>query len=172
LARHYYPAPLAYVASTLAYAINPTLAGKGVYNAVIIIVLFWLSVLVTSRGVTLVAELSSTGTVIGTLVPGALLVIFGLVYLLQGNHSAAPMTTQHLLPQWGGLASIVLIVNSFFTYAGIEVNAVHVDEMQDPAHDYPKSIFLAMGLVLAVFIFPTLAISWVVPHSRSASPQV
>jgi amino acid transporter len=57
-------------------------------------------------------------------------------------------------------------VNSFFTYAGIEVNAVHVDEMQDPGRDYPKSIFLAMALVLAVFVLPTLAISWVIPSQQ------
>jgi glutamate:GABA antiporter len=162
----YYPALLAFVASTLAYVIDPRLAGNGVYNAVVIIVLFWLSVLVTSRGVTLVAELSSGGTVIGTLIPGALLVVFGVVYLLEGNHSAAPISAAHLLPQWSGLASIVLIVNSFFTYAGIEVNAVHVNEMQNPSRDYPKSIFLAMGLVLAVFILPTLAISWVIPSQK------
>jgi amino acid transporter len=162
----YYPALLAFVASTLAYVIDPGLASNGVYNAVIIIVLFWLSVLLTSRGQTLVAALSSSGTVIGTLIPGGLLVIFGIAYLLQGNHSAAPMTASHLLPQWSGLASIVLIVNSFFTYAGIEVNAVHVDEMQNPSRDYPKAIFVAMGLVLAVFVFPTLAISWVVPSSQ------
>jgi amino acid transporter len=162
----YYPALLAYVASTLAYVIDPSLAGNGVYNAVIIIALFWFSVLVTSRGITVVADLSSSGTVIGTLIPGALLVVFGVVYLLQGNHSAAPMTASHLLPHWSGLASIVLIVNSFFTYAGIEVNAVHVDEMQDPGRDYPKSIFLAMALVLAVFVLPTLAISWVIPSQQ------
>ena len=159
----YYPALLAYVAGTLAYVIDPALAGNGVYNAVVIIVLFWGGVLVSSRGTTLVAELSSSGTLIGTLIPGAILVGLGVTYLAQGNHSAAPMTTSHLLPAWTGLGSIVLIVNSFFTYAGVEVNAVHVDELRNPGRDYPKSIFLAIALVLAVFIFPTLAISWVIP---------
>jgi amino acid transporter len=159
----YYPALLAYVAGTLAYVIDPSLAGNGVYNAVVIIVLFWGGVLVSSRGAALVAELSSSGTLIGTLIPGAILVALGVAYLLQGNHSAAPMTAQHLLPAWHGLASIVLVVNSFFTYAGVEVNAVHVDELRNPGRDYPKSIFLATALVLAVFILPTLAISWVIP---------
>ena len=159
----YYPALLGYVASTLAYVIDPPLAGNGVYNAVVIIVLFWGGVLLTSRGAALVARLSSSGTLIGTLIPGAILVILGVAYLLQGKHSAAPMTAHQLLPPWYGLASIVLIVNSFFTYAGVEVNAVHVDELRQPGRDYPKSIFLATALVLAVFIFPTLAIAWVVP---------
>jgi amino acid transporter len=159
----YYPALLAYVGTTLAYVIDKRLASNGVYTAAIIIVLFWGGVLVSSRGVSLVVELSSIGTVIGTLVPGAILVVLGVIYLAQGNHSAAPIDTHHVLPAWDGLASIVLVVNSFFTYAGIEVNAVHFDELRNPARDYPKSIFVAMALVLAVFIFPTLAIAWVIP---------
>lgn len=162
----YYPALLAYVAGTLAYAVDQPLAGNGVYNAVIIIVLFWGGVLLSSRGVALVAELSSRGTLIGTLIPAAILVALGVAYLLQGNPSAAPMTAHHLLPAWAGLGSIVLVVNSFFTYAGIEINAVHVDELRNPGRDYPKSIFLAMALVLAVFILPTLAIAWVIPADQ------
>src|SRR6516164_9573874 len=162
----YYPALLAYVASTLAYVFDQRLADNGVYNAVVIVVLFWAGVAVSSRGVPLVARLSSGGTVLGTLIPAAILVALGVAYLLQGNHSAAPMTASHLLPAWEGPASIVLIVNSFFTYAGIEVNAVHVDELRNPAREYPRSIFLAMALVLAVFIGPTLAISWVIPSAQ------
>ena len=162
----YYPALLAYVAGTLAYVIDPRLAGNGVYNAAVIIVLFWGGVLLCSRGAAVVAELSSSGTMIGTLIPAAILVALGAAYLLQGNHSAAPMTAHDLLPPWNGLASIVLVVNSFFTYAGIEVNAVHVDELRNPGREYPRSIFLAMALVLAVFIFPTLAIAWVIPAAQ------
>jgi len=162
----FYPALLAQVAGTLAYVFDPHLAGNGVYNAVVIIVLFWGGVLVSSRGAALVADFSSSGTVIGTFIPAVILVALGLAYLLHGNHSAAPMTSSHLLPAWNGLASIVLVVSSFFTYAGVEVNAVHVDELRNPARDYPKSIFLAIALVLVVFISSTLAISWVVPSGQ------
>jgi amino acid transporter len=158
----YYPALLAYVGSTLAYVFDQRLASNGRYTAIVIIVLFWACVLICSRGVSLVAGLSSGGTVLGTLIPAVLLVVLGVAYLAQGNHSAAPMTAHHLLPAWNGLGSIVLIVNSFFTYAGVEVNAVHVDELANPGRDYPKSIFLAIALVLAVFIGPTLAIAWVI----------
>jgi glutamate:GABA antiporter len=162
----FYPALLAYVAGTLAYVFDPGLAGNGVYNAVVIIVLFWGGVLVVSRGQALVARLGSGGTRIGTLIPAAILVALGIAYLVQGHHPAAPMTSSHILPAWTGLTSIVLVVNSFFTYAGVEVNAVHVDELKNPAREYPRSIFVAMALVLAVFIGPTLVISWVIPASR------
>src|SRR3974390_10514 len=61
----YYPALLAYVAGTIAYVVDPRLAGNGVYNAVVIIVLFWGGVIVSSRGVRLAERLSSTGTLLG-----------------------------------------------------------------------------------------------------------
>jgi amino acid transporter len=162
----YYPALLAYVAGTLAYVIDPSLAANGVYNAVVIIVLFWGGVFISSRGVGLVAKLSSSGTLVGTLIPGAILVALGVAYLAQGNHSAAPMNAHHLLPAWTGIASVVLVVNSFFTYAGIEVNAVHVEDLRNPGREFPRSIFLAMALVLAIFILPTLAIAWVIPEHK------
>lgn len=159
----FYPALLAQVAGTLAYVFDPRLASNGVYNAVVIIVLFWAGVLLSSRGAALVADFSSSGTLIGTFIPTVIIVALGLAYLVQGKHSAAPMSPDHLLPAWHGLASIVLVVSSFFTYAGVEVNAVHVDELRNPARDYPRSIYLAIALVLVVFVFSTLAISWVVP---------
>jgi len=162
----YYPALLAYVASTIAYIIDPNLANSGVYTAAIIVVLYWGSVLVSSHGVKLISKLASDGTVIGTLIPGAILVIMGLVYLLQGNHSAAPMDAHHVLPAWTGLAGLVLIVNNFLAYSGMEMNAVHVDEMKEPSHEYPRSIFVSMALVLAIFILPALVISWVVPSAQ------
>lgn len=159
----YYPSLLAYVASTFAYIIHPSLASNGLYVAIIIITVYWAGVYVSSQGTKTVAGLSSWGLVIGTLIPGTLLVVLGLVFLAQGNASAAPMDASHMLPAWTGLASLVLIVNNFLSYAGMEMNAVHVSALKNPAREFPKAMFLAMGLVLVIFILPALAISWVVP---------
>src|SRR5690349_5154289 len=70
----YYPSLLAYVASTFAYVVNPALASNGLYTAIVIVVLYWTGVWVSSQGTKAVAGLSSMGLVIGTLIPGALLV--------------------------------------------------------------------------------------------------
>ncbi|MFJ9946955.1 APC family permease [Kitasatospora sp. NPDC091207] len=162
----YYPSLLAYVASTIAYVVNPALASNGPYTAVVIMVLYWTGVWVTSRGTKAVAGLSSWGLVIGTLIPGTLLVVLGMVFLGQGNSSAAPMNAAHLFPQWTGLASLVLIVNNFLSYSGMEMNAVHVSSLRNPAREFPRSMFTASGMVLLIFILPALAISWVVPSSE------
>ena len=46
------------------------------------------------------------------------------------------------------------------------MNAVHVSSLRNPAKEFPQSMFLAMGLVLLIFILPALAISWIVPADQ------
>ncbi|MEV4434509.1 APC family permease [Streptomyces sp. NPDC049585] len=159
----YYPSLLAYVASTFAYIVDPSLADNGLYIAIVIVVIYWAGVLISSRGTKAVAGLSSAGLVVGTLIPGVVLVVLGMVFLAQGNPSAAPMDSSHVLPPWAGLASLVLIVNNFLSYAGMEMNGVHVAALREPGKDYPRAMFAATGLVLLIFILPALAISWVMP---------
>jgi len=163
----YYPTLLGFVASTLAYIFNPDLADNGVYTGIVIVTVFWLGVFMSARGGTGgIAKLASSGLLIGTLIPGAILVILGVVYLLQGNVSAAPMDSSHLIPKWTGIASLVLIVNNFLSYSGMEMNSVHVGSLRNPKAEFPKAMFFAMGLVLLIFILPALAISWVIPADQ------
>jgi glutamate:GABA antiporter len=160
----YYPSLLSFVAATLAYVIAPDLASSGVWTAVVIISVYWLGVLVSLRGgIGVIAKLASSGVLIGTLIPGIILVGLGIVYLAQGNPSAAPMDAEHFLPEWAGIASIVLIVSNFGAYSGMEMNAVHVNRLKDPRSQFPRVMLVATVLVLLILILPPLAISWVVP---------
>src|SRR5436190_10271299 len=111
----YYPSLLGFVASTLAYVFNPDLASSGPYTAVVIVVVYWTGVWISARGTSGVAGLASMGLVIGTLIPGAVLIFLCTLFLGQGNPSAAPMDSSHLLPAWAGLSSLVLIVNNFLS---------------------------------------------------------
>jgi glutamate:GABA antiporter len=160
----YYPSLLSFVAATLAYVIAPDLAASGVWTAIVIVAVYWLGVLVQLRGgIGVIAKLASSGVLIGTLIPGALLVTLGIVYLAQGNPSAAPMDAEHILPEWAGIASIVLIVSNFGAYSGMEMNAVHVGRLREPKSQFPRVMLVATVLVLLILILPPLAISWVVP---------
>ena len=48
------------------------------------------------------------------------------------------MDADHLLPAWAGLASLVLIVNNFLSYSGMEMNAVHVSLAEEPGQGVPE----------------------------------
>ncbi|MFH1150771.1 MAG: APC family permease [Actinomycetota bacterium] len=160
----YYPSLLASVASTLAFVINPGLASNGYYTGAVILIFYWAATMVSFRGLNASAALSSGGMVIGTLIPGITLVILGIAYLLKGAPNHAAGTT--LLPPFTGIASLVLIVNNFLSYAGMEVNSVHVNKMKDPGKEFPKSMFVASGMSVLIFVLPALAISFVVPRNE------
>jgi glutamate:GABA antiporter len=162
----WYPVQLAFVAASLAFVFDEGLATSGLFTAFVIVGFYWLSTLVTLRGGNLFARVSSFGGLVGTLLPGALLILLGAIWLLSGDDSQTPLKGGDVIPPFAGLASIVLIVSNFLAYAGMEVNAVHANELRDPGRQYPKAILLAAALILGVFILPTIAVALAVPKSQ------
>lgn len=185
------PIILAFAADSLAFVINPALAGNGIYTGIVIIGLYWLVTLVALRGVKQLARLSSLFMLAGTLFPALVLVVLGAIWLAQGHPSQAPLTWSALLPDifgpgsqtlsghakthpgvWhlftGAIAGIVLILNNFLAYSGIEMNALYASSLPNPQRDMPRAIGLAIGLILLIFIPPTLAIAVVVPADATS----
>lgn len=156
----WYPAQLAFFASALAYVFNPSLADNGLFTGLVILVIYWLSTFIAFGGVKSFAGVSKWGFIAGTIVPSLGLVLFAILFLSSGGTSELPPASEaQWLPTWTGIASIVLIVSNFLSYAGMEMNAVHVNEMDKPGKQFPKAILLSAIIILIVFIFPTLAIS-------------
>lgn len=187
----WYPIVLAFAASTVAYLFDPELAKSGVFNAVIIVVLYWISTFLALRGLHGVSKLSSWFMLLGTLLPALVLIILGVAWFMLGRKSATPINLDALIPNifrhdttvqaarhklhpdfWqtfsGSLAGVVLIVSNFLAYAGIEMNAIHVRQLSNPQKQVPKALLLAFVLILFIFIPPTLAISFVVPSGSTS----
>ncbi|MCR2762049.1 amino acid permease [Microbacterium sp. zg.B48] len=163
----WYPTQIAFIAAALAFVfVDPSLANSGLFTAIVILVLYWGSTLITLRGGNLFAKLGSWGGILGTLLPAVLLIIFGFIWLGTGQKSEVPLDASAIIPPFTGIASIVLIVSNVLAYAGMEVNAVHVNQMKDPGKGYPRSVLLASILILVVFILPTIAISIAVPEKE------
>ncbi|MCL6262311.1 amino acid permease [Craterilacuibacter sp. RT1T] len=183
------PVVLAFGADTLAYLIDPRLAGNGIFTACVITLLVWSITLMALRGVGALARLSSLFMLLGTLLPALLLMVLGAWWLLRGQPSASPLDWHALLPHvfshdssvlaghgkthtgiWqrfdGELSGLVLIVSNFLAYAGIEINAVYARNLPNPQRDMPRSLILSVILILLIFIPPTLAIALVVPSDK------
>ena len=73
------PIILAFAADSLAFVINPALAGNGIYTGIVIIGLYWLVTLVALQGVKQLARLSSLFMLAGTLFPALVLVVLGAI---------------------------------------------------------------------------------------------
>lgn len=163
----WYPTQLSFIAAALAFAFfDPSLSNSGFFTAVVILVLYWGSTLIALRGGNLFAKLGSWGGILGTLLPAALLIVFGAIWVFSGEKSQVPLEASAIIPPFTGIASIVLIVSNFLAYAGMEVNAVHVNQMKNPGRGFPRATLISAILILAIFILPTLAIAVAVPQKE------
>ena len=163
----WFPAQLAFFAIAFAYIFDPNLANSGLFIGIIILVVFWISTLIAFRGVAAFSAVGSKGLIIGTLIPVFVLIMLAIYFLLTGGHSDMPANSvSDLAPSLAGAAGLVLIISNFLSYAGMEMNAVHITEMKNPSKEFPKAILLASILILLIFIPGTLAISVALPAAN------
>lgn len=164
----WFPAVLMFGAVALAYVWWPetfdaNLANNKWYTLAIVLGVYWLATLNTFRGQSASNKLSAAGGLFGTIIPGAVLIIMGIVYLAIGGHNYIDAHAP-FFPDFSKFSTIVLAASIFLFFGGMEMNAVHVNQMQNPAKQFPKAIFMAVAIIVAIFVFGTLAIGYVIPQ--------
>jgi len=178
----YFPILLGFAAAIIAYLIGkPELSNSGMYVGVFCIIVYWISTFITLRGAQLMSKIASYGFLLGTVIPGIVLIIFTVIYLIQGNTiaflhpSAVDTTNAYLLngishPRWfphiTSLDNVTFLAAVILIFAGIEVQAVHANELKNPAKQFPKVLLLASALIFVLQILGSLAISIVLPESN------
>jgi putative glutamate/gamma-aminobutyrate antiporter len=162
----FYPTALAATAAVIAYLINPDLANNKIFTLAIIIVVYWGALLINSRGMKVSGAVSTIGTVLGIIVPGIILVILGLAWVLAGEKSQVAFTWQNAVPDLSSIKNIVFLTGMFLFFAGMEVSGVHAKEVHNPQKDYPKAILISALIVVAIFLLGSLAIAVILPQSQ------
>lgn len=159
------PTVLAFIAATLAYVINPALLENRFFMVTVMLVVFWGATFVNFFGMKASGLISSIGVIVGTIIPGAIIIALGIFWVIKGNPSQISFAPSNLIPDLH-LTNLVFFSGVILGLAGIEVAAFHASEAKNPQHDYPKAIFFATIIILTIFILGTLAIAIVVPHAK------
>ena len=167
----WFPTVLTFAAVSVAF-IRPNqkwdeaLAANSVYTVIVVLAVYWAATFLNFQGMKLSGAISKWGTIVGTLVPGGLIILLGLLYILQGRPTQIPLKLSGLLPQHANFASLVLAASIFLAYAGMEMSAVHVKDVDNPQRNYPLAILIASVITVAVFVFGTLAIAVIIPQNQ------
>ncbi|MCB0725677.1 MAG: amino acid permease [Ignavibacteriae bacterium] len=156
------PTVLSFTAATIAYIITPELAQNKVYMVAVMLIVLWGTTFANFFGMKASGIISSVGTMTGTIIPGALIIILGILWFVLGNPSQITFSVDTLIPDMK-LDNLVFFAGVIVGLAGIEMAAFHANEAKDPQKDYPKAIFLSASIILALFILGSLAIAIVVP---------
>lgn len=133
----WFPTVLSFIAGAIAYIFNPALASNKFFMITVMLVTFWGGTLLNFRGMQLSGLISSVGAVIGTLVPGALLIILAVVWVVGGQPVAMSLDTATLVPDLSNLKQVVFFVGLMLAFCGMEMSAVHAGEVANPQRDYP-----------------------------------
>lgn len=127
------------------------------------------------QGVEVFARIANWNVVIGTIVPGVVLLVL-LGYWISTGH---PLGWQHLndatlsqdsyprfWPAIHGFGTFSFLAGIVLLFAGVEVQAVHVMDMRSPSRGYPVAIGLGALISVLIVALGALPIAAILPYER------
>src|ERR671911_1964220 len=163
----YYPNLLMSTAVIATYAIGRSDTGlmeDWTYIMLATMTALWLAVLINIVGLKTGRWLQNIGA-IGTYIPGAVLIGFGLHAMLT-RAAATPLTMDSITPNLNNMSQLNLWASIAFAYAGLELSAVMGDEVKDPRRTLPRSIYIAAPFIAFLYIAGTASLLWLVPSGE------
>ncbi|MCS5708892.1 amino acid permease [Candidatus Berkiella cookevillensis] len=157
----WYPTVLTFTAGAFAYIFNPALIHNKHYMVVVMLSVFWIATFVNFLGMKTSGWISSMGAILGTLLPGILIISLGMIWLYLGNPIKMEVSMQSALPEFR-LESMVFFAGVLLGLAGMEMSAFHAREAKNPQRDYPRAILISAVIILAISILGSLSIAFVV----------
>ena len=179
----WYPTVLAFSAAAIAYVVGePTLANNGPFVGAFCIIAYWAATWVTLQGVSAIARVTSWTFLAGTVLPGVMIMVLAVIWIVQGNPIAMlhPVSTDaasvmsmagghahpRLFPYVTGLGDIAFLAGIILLFAGVEVHAVHANEMADPKRQFPMAMLIASVAVILLFTLGSFAVATVLPDNQ------
>jgi amino acid transporter len=159
----WYPTILAFLANIMAFLINPAWANNKIYLFSSVLILFWGGTLLNCFGMRLSSWISTAGAILGTLVPMVIITLLGFRWLTGTEPQQIEFTWHNLLPNLSTWQQLALIPNVLFGLIGMEMSAVHAEEVKNPQRDYPKALLYSTIIIFVSLICASLAIALVIP---------
>lgn len=145
---------------------DKALADNKFYTLAIVLVVYWLATFIALRGTAAFAKVAKWGGIIGTIIPATILIIIGFAYFFIAGESQITLAWGEMIPDFSKFNNIVLAASIFLFYAGMEMNAIHVRDVEDATRNYPKAIMISSIATVAIFVLGTLAIAIVIPKTE------
>lgn len=159
----WYPTILSFIGGALAYLINPNLANSKLYMLLVVITIFWSATLINFYGMRTSSIISTLGALFGTLLPMLFIISLGVIWLSLGNPIQIQFTKAEFLPALTNPSSLSFLTAVLFGLVGMEMSAVHADEVKNPGKVYPRAILYSCVIIFISLVFSSLAIAIVVP---------
>lgn len=162
----WYPAMLAFIGAALAQLINPDLASNKIYLLLVVLIGFWGVTLINFLGIKTSALISTACVIIGSIIPGVILILLGADWVFSGEKLAIPFHAKDLIPDLTHPEHLAFLAGLFLALSGLEANANLAREVKNPQKNYPRAIFIAALLALSLLILGSLSIAVAIPREN------
>lgn len=162
----WYPMALAFITSTLATMFFPSLHHHALYTFLTVSILYWGATFINLFGMRISSMMSTVGALIGTLIPMSFLMGLGYLWYNRGMTAHIDMHISTLWPNFPDQATLPYFAEIVFGLMGIEMSAMHADDVEKPESTFPKAMIISSILIVASLIGASLAIAMVVPHDQ------
>ena len=160
----WYPTILSFVAGTIGYLINPAMVSNPYFLWIVIVSSFWGATLINMRGMQSSALFSNICALSGLLLPMALIISLGAMWLVGGNPSQIQFDSQSISPHWTEKSLWVSLTAIMMSFCGIEIATVHANDVDNPQRAFPRALIYSVLIILSTLILGSLAIAIVLPH--------
>ena len=171
----WYPTVLTFGAVSIAFigmndAHDMSLASNKYYTLAVVLIIYWLATFISLKGMGWVGKVAKIGGMVGTIIPAALLIILGIVYLATGGHSNLDFHSS-FFPDFTKFDNVVLAASIFLFYAGMEMGGIHVKDVENPTKNYPKAVFIGALITVVIFVLGTFALGIIIPANDISLTQ-
>ena len=160
----WYSTVLAFIAGALSYLfVSPRLAENNIFIISTILIIYWGATFINFKGLKLASSFTSLCVVFGTIIPGIFIIILGLIWILQGN---SLNLKPDIIPDFSNLNNIAFLAGTVLLFAVIEVDAVHVMNLDHPKKNYPKALLIASITIASIFLLGSFSLAAVIPQDQ------
>jgi glutamate:GABA antiporter len=159
----WFPTVLAFIASTLAFAISPALGSNPVYLFVVMMIAFWGTTLIAYFGESVSSKFQNYGVILGSIIPSILIIGLGLYWSISGAAIVLPPFSWSEIVPTLNLSTLPYFATVILLFAGMEMAGFHALETRNPKTDYPKAIAISAVIIFFCTVLATLSIAFVIP---------
>lgn len=161
----WYPAILATIALIFAYLIDPSGSASPLMTVGIVLVVFWLATLGNFFGMGVSSLISTVCSLIGTIVPMFGIICLGVWWVVTKHGEPQINVTLHsIIPKIDSLSDLALVTTIIFGLMGLEMSAVHAQEVKNPKQDYPAALTYSSIIIIITLLLGSLSVALVVPN--------
>lgn len=162
----WFPAILSFSGAAVAYVIHPELASNKIYLISFILIGFWGFTIFNFFPLKTSSWFSALAVLLGTIVPGCILLYLGLDWLIQGNPSYISFSRHYVIPPLGNIQNLVFLTGLFLAFGGLEVSAVHARDVKNPQKNFPRAIIVSALIAFFLYSLGALSIAMMIPSNE------